>query len=168
MPNLGPGVPQNLNPTVTPNWIFTPTPNAPATLRISNNSGNFVYLGGSNVSQFNGFPLPPNSKPIEIQNVNITGSLYACSGVFQSGTAPVTNAALAAGVTTFTVTTTGLAAGPAILGNGTAQEVVNIASVASSTVVTLSVATLMDHVTAATVATAVARPANITVYAGVV
>ena len=166
MPNLGPGVPNNVNPLVTPTWVFTPTPLAAATVRISNNSGNTVYIGGSNVSQFNGLPLPPGNRPVELQNCPFT--LYTCSGVFGSGTAPVTNAALAAGVTTFTVTTTGLAAGPAILGNGTAQEVVNIASIASSTVVTLSVATLMDHVTAATVATAVARPASITVTAGVV
>jgi hypothetical protein len=166
MPNLGPGVPLNYNPAVTPTQVYTPTPNAAATCRIINNGGSTVWVGGANVSKFNGLPLAPGNRPIELQNCPT--AVYAAADVSASGAAAVTNAALAAGVTTFTVTTTGLAAGPAILGNAGAQEVINIASVASSTVLTLSNATLQDHVTAATVATAVARVSNVTVFAGVV
>ena len=166
MPYFGPGIAVNTVPTVTPAVVFVPTPNAAATVRISNNGGNTAWLGGANVSKFNGFPLPPGCKPVELQNCPFT--VYAASDVFAAGASAVTNAALAAGVSTFTVTTTGLAAGPAILGNAGAQEVINIASIASSTVLTLSNATLQDHVTAATVATAVARATNLTVQAGVV
>jgi hypothetical protein len=167
MPNFGPGVPQNLNPAVTPTWVFTPTPLAAATVRIANNGTSTVYLGGVNVSPFNGFPLPPGCRPVELQNCPFT--IYTCSNAFGTGATKVVNAnALPAGTTTFTVTTSGLAAGPLILGNVGAQEVVNIASVASSTVITLSTGTLYDHVASATVQTAVAQPTNITVTAGVV
>lgn len=165
MPNLGPGIPQNLTPAVTPTWVFTPTPGVTASVRISNNGGNTVYLGGPNVSPFNGLPLPPGCRPVELQNCPFT--VYTCAGVSGQGTTKVVNAnALPAGTTTFTVTTTGLVAGPLILGNLGSQEVVNIASIASSTVITLSNATLYDHTVSATVQTAVAQSSSLTVSAG--
>lgn len=165
MPNLGPGVPQNLNPAITPTWVFTPTPNAPATVRISNNSGNIVYVGGSNVSQFNGLPIPPNSRPIELQN--ITGQLYAASQVFAAGTVVTVPLAIAAGATSLTAASSTLATGPFIFGNSTGQEVV-FGTISSNSVVTFANATLYDHAAGSTLATAIARPANITVTAGVV
>ena len=148
--------------------MFTPTPNAAATCRISNNGGYTVYIGGSNVSPFNGFALPPGCRPVELQNCPLT--VWTCSNVFQSGVTKVTNAAaLPAGVTALSVTTSGLAVGPAILGfGGTGQEVVNITTVTSNTALTLSTPTLYDHGASCTIATAVAQPSNITVTAGVV
>ena len=167
MPYLGPGIPINTVSTVQPSVVFTPTPGAAATVRISNNGNSTVYLGGANVSPFNGFPLPVGCRPIELQNCPFT--VYTCANVFGTGATKVVNAnALPAGTTTFTVTTSGLAAGPLILGNVGSQEVVNIASVASSTVITLSNATLYDHVASATVQTAVLQSSGITVSAGVV
>lgn len=167
MPYYGPGIPVNTVPTVTPALVFTPTPGVAATCRISNNGTNTVYIGGANVSPFNGIPLAPGNRPIELQNCPFT--IYTCSNVQGTGATKVVNAnALPAGTTTFTVTTSGLAAGPLILGNVGAQEVVNIASIASSTVLTLSNATLYDHVASSTVQTAVAFPSNVTVSAGVV
>src|SRR6266567_8471717 len=136
MPNLGPGVPQNLNPAVTPTWVFTPTPGVNTSFRISNNGGNTVYIGGANVSQYNGIPLAPGCRPVELQNCPFT--VYTCSGVSLTGATKVSSAtAITAGSTGFTLTTSGQAVGPAVLGNGTSLEVVNI-SVSSTTVVTLS------------------------------
>lgn len=167
MPYFGPGIAVSTVSTVTPTVVFTPTPNAAATVRIANNGSYTAYFGGPNVSPFNGFPLPPGCRPIELQNCPFT--VYTCANAFGTGATKVVNAnALPAGTTSFTVTTSGLAAGPLLLGNVGSQEVVNIASVASSTVITLSNATLYDHVASATVQTAVLQPVSITVQAGVV
>ena len=165
--------PQNLNPAVVPTWIFTPTPNAAATLRIVNNGGYTVYIGGSNVSPFNGFPVPPYCRPVEIQNVNISGSLYACSQVYTTATSTtLTATAIPAGATSFTVTSTALTAAtlPAalVLGNGTGQEVVSMTALTSNTIASLSTKTLYDHAASATVSTATVWPSNISVFAGVV
>lgn len=170
MPNLGPGVPVSTVPTATPALVFTPTPNATASVRITNQGGVPVYLGGANVSQFNGLPLLAGNRPVDLQNINT--NVYLAAGVSASGPAVVTTAtALPAGATAFTVTTTGLTANTtpfyAILGNGTGQEVIQITAITSNTVITSS-ATLYDHVVSVTVATAVSRAAPVVVQAGVV
>lgn len=170
MPNLGPGIPVNTVPTALPNQVYTPTPSvAGPSIRITNNGGAPVYLGQSNVSQYNGLPLYPGNRPIELQNCPV--NVYVSGGAFASGPSVVTTAtAIAAGATSFTVTTTGLTANTtpftAILGSGTGLEVINISAITSNTIATCS-ATLQDHVASVTVATAVVRTANVTASSGV-
>jgi hypothetical protein len=77
MPNLGAGVDQHVNLTFTPTVIFVPTPLQSTVARIYNEGRTLVYIGGAGVSQYNGLPLPPGGKPLEI--VNPPGNLYALS-----------------------------------------------------------------------------------------
>ena len=83
MPNLPPGTDQSVNPAVTPTWVFSPLSNKVSTLRLTNTGPYTVWAGGANVSQFNGFPVPPGSKPLELQNVGST--VYTCSNVSPTG-----------------------------------------------------------------------------------
>jgi hypothetical protein len=169
MPNLGPGNDQHVNPNPIPTWVFTPTPNAPSSVRFYNEGSNVVYVGQLNVTPYNGLPIPPGNRPVEFQNANIT--LYACSNV-TPGTVSntLTAVALAAGATSFTVgSTTGMAAGTTlILGNtGKGQEVVTVAGT-TATAVTVSTGLLYDHAASVTVSTAVVLPGQLRVTAGVV
>ena len=171
MTNLGPGVPNNVNPLVTPTIIFTPTPSATSSLRIANNSGYVAYIGGVDVSQFNGLPLPPGNRPIDLQNCPYT--VYSCSPVTNIGnTTTVTiTSAVAAGSTVLTNTGTfGTSFVPGnviVLGNtGKGQEVLTIAGTGATTL-TVATTTLYDHATSVTVSTATMQAVNITATAGV-
>jgi hypothetical protein len=77
MPYLGAGVDNHVNLTFTPTVIFVPTPGQSATARIYNEGRTLVYIGGAEVGQGNGLPLPPGSKPIEI--INPVSNIYAVS-----------------------------------------------------------------------------------------
>src|ERR1700677_199716 len=101
MPFLGAGVDNHVNVTPTPVLVFTPNPSAAAaTARFFNEGSATVYVGGANVSQFNGIPLMPNQK-VELSNVN--GSLYACGGYSAGANNTTMSGASAAGSTSFTV-----------------------------------------------------------------
>jgi hypothetical protein len=83
MPNLGAGVDNHVNLTFTPTVIFVPTPGQSAVARIYNEGRTLVYIGGAEVGQGNGLPLPPNSKPIEIMNP-VTNIYAVSAGVLGS------------------------------------------------------------------------------------
>ena len=168
MAYLGAGVDQVVNPTTTPQWVFTPTPNAPSSVRFYNLGTSVVYVGQANVSQFNGLPIYPGNRPVEFQNVLTT--LYACSGVAAGTNSSTTSTALTAGTNLFTVgSTTGYAVGSSLLvGNtGKGQEVVTVAGT-TATAVTLATNLLYDHSTGSTVSTATASVGQLRITAGVV
>lgn len=174
MPNFGPGVDQHINTIVTPTWVFSPTPNVVGpSVRLYNEGTQIVYVGGANVSPFNGLPLPPNSRPLEIQNM--TGTVYTCSNISVTGTGYTAAAgALNAGSTAITlsgsVTTLGVGS-VLVLGAAPSQEVVQIANVTatSGSVIsfTLATATLYDHKTAMPMTLATSVPGQLRVTAGV-
>lgn len=169
MPNLGPGVDQHVNPNPIPTWIFTPTPNAAASVRLYNEGSNVVFVGQANVSPYNGMPIYPGNRPVEFQSMLAT--LYACSNV-APGTVSntLTAVALTVGTTSFTVgSTTGFGIGTSlILGNtGKGQEVATVAGT-TATAVTVSTALLYDHGASETVSTAVVFAGQLRVTAGVV
>lgn len=172
MPYLGPGVPANASVTPIPTLVFTPTPNAAATCRLSNPGSATVYVGGANVSPVNGFPIPPGNRPVELNNVGV--SLYACSAVASvnsSGHATL-SALNAAGSTLFTVATAAPTAGTYVqLGSGTSLEYLFVSSFTGAGTpwtVTTSTASLYDHISGSTMATVVAVPGPLNVSAGVV
>jgi len=169
MPNLGAGVDQVVNPTTIPNWVFTPTPNAPSTVRFFNLGSNVVWVGQSNVSPYNGFPIYPGNRPVEFQNAAST--LYACSNVVPGTVSnTLTAVALSAGATSFTLgTTSGMPAGTTlIIGNtGKGQELAVVAGT-TATAVTVSTGLLYDHAASVTVSTAVVQQGSLRVTAGVV
>lgn len=173
MPNLGPGVDQHINPAVTPTWVFTPTPNAPATVIFYNEGRNPVYLGTSGINQPDAFALPPGGKPIKL--INVTQTMYAASGVSvgaQAGT--MTASPVTAGSTAITLTGTvpsNLAAGTTIVigntaGTGWEAQIVNATSASSQ--LTFTSALVNDHTSSSPVYLATALPAQLHVTAGVV
>lgn len=172
MPNLGPGVANNVAVTPVPVQVFTPTPGAAATCQVSNPGPGTAYIGGPGVTPFSGFPIPPGNHPVHLQSVN--SNLYACSGVNAVGALGTLTGAAPAGVTLLTVATAGVTAGTYFrLGNGpAAMEYLNAASVTGAGTpwtVTTSTATLYDHAASVTVATNVVPAGNtLTVTAGVV
>jgi hypothetical protein len=171
--NLPPGTPQSVNPAVTPTWVFTPTPNAPATVRLSNTGRYPVYVGGSQVTQNNGILIPPGSKPVEMQNV--TQTLYALSPV-QSPViaATMSSSAVTVGTTAITLTAAvpaALAAGATIIvgstvGTGWEAQVVN--STTASSQITFANPLVQDHVGSGVIYTATPQYGQVGVTAGVV
>ncbi len=147
MPNLGPGNDQHVNVAAIPTWVFTPNSSAATNARLYNEGSQVVYVGQSAVTPSTGLPIRPNSKPVELYGV--TATLYACSGVV-SGTAAATLAGYqTAGTTSFTVASGGMANIPVgttfLLGSGTGQEALVVATSASTTVITTTTASLFEH-----------------------
>lgn len=164
MPNLGAGVDQHVNTTAVPTWVYNAPAyvagsNYPACVRLYNEGTNVLFVGGANVSPLNGLPLPPNSKPIEIQNV--FGTVYTCSNsaVGANTSAATLSSALASGSTVLTVTSaysTNITNGSTIfLNNGGAGGEYLVVTGTAATSITVSTTTLYDHATAskATIAT---------------
>ena len=170
--NLPPGTDQSVNPLVTPTWVFTPVPKQNTTLRLTNTSNSVVWAGGVNVSQFNGFPIPPGSKPVELQNVGYT--VYTCSNVNATSTGyTLAAAALPAGSTAFTTSasvSTIVAGSVILIGASGSQEVVSVSATggATTTTFTLSTSTLYDHVASSPATLATAQVGQVRVGAGVV
>ena len=173
--NLPPGTPQSVNPAVTPTWVFTPTPNAPATVRFNNTGLRPVYVGASGVTPWNGVLVPPGSRPVEMQNV--TQTLYAVSGVtaIQAGAGTMTASAATAASTTVTLAAAvpaGLAAGVTfVLGNTantTGAEVLIVSSTSASSVVTFTTPCVLDHAGGSILYPATALLGQVGVSAGVV
>jgi hypothetical protein len=170
MPNLGAGVDQHVNTNPVPTWVFTPNPVGGAAVRLYNEGSQVVYIGGANVSPYNGLPLYPGSRPLELQNANST--VYSCSNVTGLTSVATLSAALNAGVSAFTTASSiaTIANGATIvLGpSGAGQEVVTVTGSTGGTAYTVSTATLYDHKTGGAVYTAVSTPGQLRVTAGVV
>ncbi len=171
--NLPPGTPNSVNPAVTPTWAFTPTPNAPATVRVSNTGRYPVYVGGSQVTQNNGIQVPPGSRPIEMQNV--TQTMYVLSPVSGPVIAGTMSAsAVTVGTTAITLTAAvpaSLAAGTTIIVGstaGTGWEAQVVASTTASSQITFANPLVQDHVASGVIYTATAQLGQVSVTAGVV
>ena len=153
------------NPSVTPTWVFTPNTSAAATVQFVNIGRNPVYVGGSQVTQNTGLPVPPGGKPVRI--IGATGQLYALSGVTGLAiAATMSSSGVTAGTTAITLTTTvptGLAAGTVIavgstLGSWEAQVV---ATTTASSQITFANALVQDHAASLIIYTATAAPAQV-------
>lgn len=173
MVNLGPGVPQQVNPGVTPTWIFSPNPSANSTVRISNAGPWPVYVGGLGVSQPDALAIPPNSRPVELMNV--TQTLYAISGVsIGAAGGTMTSAAVTAGTTAITLTATvptSMGAGATIvLGNtaSTGWEAQIVATTTASSGLTFASPLTNDHVASSVVFLATPQYGQLRVNSGVV
>jgi len=173
--NLPPGTPNSVNPAVTPTWVFTPTPNAPATIRVSNPGRTPVYVGGSQVTQNNGLLVPPGSRPVEMQNV--TQTVYALSPVVASSAVAagtMSASAVTVGTTAITLTATvptSLAAGTTVIVGstvGTGWEVQVVNSTTASSQITFANPLVQDHVGSGVIYTATAQLGQVSVTAGVV
>jgi hypothetical protein len=159
------------NPAITPTWVFTPNTSAAATVQFVNIGRNPVYVGGSQVTQNTGLPVPPGGQPVRI--IGATGQLYALSGVTGLAVAAtMSSSAVTAGTTAITLTTTvptGLAAGTTIavgstLGSWEAQVV---ATTTASSQITFANALVQDHAGSLIIYTATAALGQVRVERGV-
>ena len=169
MPNLGPGVDQHVNLTPTPNWVFTPNTSATATVRFYNEGRNICYVGQSGVTPNNGLPVVPGGRPIELQNV--TQTLYGCSGWIAGAALATTSTASTAGTTTMNFASGGMASIPVgttfLVGAGSGQEALVVASSVNTTTITTTTAALFDHVTSSPADTITTAIGQLRVTAGV-
>jgi len=170
--NLPPGTGNLVNPAVTPTWAFTPNTSATATVRIVNTGRNPVYVGGSQVTQNNGLPVPPGGKTVEL--IGVTQTLYALSGVTGLAVAgTMSSSGVTVGSTAITLATTvptGLAAGTTIVVGstaGTGWEAQVVATTTASSQLTFTSPLVQDHVGSSVVYTATAAPAQVQFVAGV-
>lgn len=168
MPNFPPGSPNNTSVPANPTWVFTPTPNAPASVSFYNPGSSVVYVG-VNPTPSTGIPILPGNRPVRLQNVNV--SLSACSSFTKGAVAgTMTASAITAGTTTLTTAAapSSLPAGTTfVVGNGTGAEALVVASTSASSVVTFTAPCLFDHVASSVLNLATFTSAPITVQAGV-
>lgn len=169
MPNLGPGAPNNTNVGASPTWVFTPTPNVQASVRFYNPGPGTVYVG-PNPTPSTGLPLQAGNRPIELQNIGTT--LYACTSFTKGAVAATMSAsAITAGSTSLATTAavpTSLASGATfVLGTGTGQEALVVASTAANSTITFASAALFDHVASSVINIATFTSAPLVVNAGV-
>lgn len=173
MPNFGPGVDQSLAPAVTPTWVFTPTPGVRSPSVRFYNTGNSqpVYIGGANVTQFNGLPLYPGTRPIELQNMPTT--MYVCSGATRGAAGGTLGSASTAGTTTVTLAAAvpaALAAGTTVMigttVNTSSFDVNVVASTTASSALTFANPLLYDHANSTVVYAATPNTGSVRVTAG--
>jgi hypothetical protein len=106
-----------------------------------------LFVGLSACTPNTGVPLPPNTA-IELAAAN--SNIYACSN-WAAGTASATASASAAtaGTTSWTVASGGMANIPVgtyfLIGSGTGQEALCVATSASTTTITTTTASLFEH-----------------------
>lgn len=161
------------NPAVTPTWVFTPNTSAASTVQFINIGRYPVYVGGSQVTQNSGLPIPPGTtKPVRF--IGVTTQMYALSGVVAGSAAgTMSSSAVTVGTTAITLTATvptSLAAGTTIIvgstvGTGWEAQVVN--STTASSQITFANPLVQDHAGSGVIYTATALPAQVRVERGV-
>lgn len=107
-----------------------------------------LFVGLSACTPNTGMPLPPGTA-IELSNAG--KSVYACSN-WAAGAAAATastSASVTVGTTSFTVASGGMAAIPVgtyfLIGTGTGQEALCVATSASTTTITTTTGALFEH-----------------------
>jgi hypothetical protein len=162
----------NVNPAVTPTWVFTPNSSAASNVTFYNIGRNTVYVGGSQVTQNNGLPVRPGGKPLELTGV--VNTLYALSPVTNLAVAAtMSSSAVTVGTTAITLTAAvpaGLAAGSVcVIGStaGTGWEAQVVNSTTASSQITFANPLVQDHVGSGVVYTASAQYGQVTVAPGV-
>jgi len=172
--NLGAGVPNNVNLSYTPTWLFTPSTYATSNVRIVNNGRNIVYVGQADVTVNTGLPITPNSKPVELTNV--LTPLYAISAVQQGTLLGTIQTAATAASTSFTFAAAGVVSAlpvgtQFIIGSTSStsnQEVLSVAGSTSTTVLTTSTGAAFAHDTTNVVYGCTPSYGQLAIYGGVI
>ena len=159
------------NTTPLPTTVFTsPTGTGvnPVCIIKNESPSQTLFVGLSACTPNTGIPLTPNT---ELRLPNATSTLYACSN-WSAGTAAATASAGAStvGSTTFTVASGGMPNIPVgtyfLLGVGTGQEALKVATSASTTTITTTTASLFDHAASEVVYSVVSTPGVLRVLGG--
>ena len=127
-----------------------------------------LYVGLSACTPNTGLPLAPGTA-IEISPA--AKGLYACSNWSQGTAAATAGTGVAtAGTSSWTVASGGMANIPVgtyfLIGAGTGQEALNVATSASPTTITTTTASLFDHAASEVIYSVVTTPGVIQVRAG--
>ena len=138
--------------------------------RLRNESpGQTLFVGLSACTPNTGIPLPPNAA-IELSPVN--KSIYACSN-WAAGTAAATastSASASVGTTSWTVASGGMANIPVgtyfLIGVGTGQEALNVATSVSTTTLTTSTGSLFAHAASEVLYSVVTTPGVLRIQGG--
>ena len=161
----------SVNTTPLPSTVFvSPTGTGVyPSCRLKNESpSQTLFIGLSACSPNTGLPLPPNTQ-IELAPAN--KSIYACSN-WAAGTAAATagTGVATAGTTSWTVASGGMANIPVgtyfLIGSGTGQEALNVATSASTTTITTTTASLFDHAASEVLFAVVTTPGILRVQGG--
>jgi hypothetical protein len=160
------------NTTPLPTTVFvSPTGTGVNPLCILKNESpsQTLFVGLSACTPNTGVPLPPNAK---IELGNASKSIYACSN-WSAGTAAATastSASVTVGTTSWTVATGGMANIPVgtyfLVGTGTGQEVLNVATSASTTTITTTTGSLFEHYASEVLYSVVTTPGVLRVIQG--
>jgi len=161
-----------VNTTPLPVTVFT-TPTGtgvnPVCIIKNESPSQTLFVGLSACTPNTGIPLTPNT---ELRLPNATSTLYACSN-WSAGTAAATastSASVTVGTTSYTVAAGGMANIPVgtyfLLGVGTGQEALKVATSASTTTITTTTASLFDHAASEVVYSVVTTPGVLQVRAG--
>jgi len=159
------------NTTPLPTAVFvTPTGAGVNPLCILKNESpsQTLFVGLSACTPNTGIPLPPNES-VRINTASQT--LYACSN-WSAGTAAATASASAAsaGTSSWTVASGGMANIPVgtyfLIGSGTGQEALCVATSASTTTITTTTASLFEHNASDVLHAVVTTPGVLRVQAG--
>ena len=128
-----------------------------------------LFVGLSACTPNTGIPLPPNG---ELRLPNAGSSLYACSN-WSAGTAAATastSASVTVGTTSFTVASSGMANIPVgtyfLIGTGTGQEALCVATSASTTTITTTTGCLFEHYASEVLHSVVTTPGVLKVQQG--
>ena len=128
-----------------------------------------LFVGLSACTPNTGLPLPPNAM---LELPSATKNIYACSN-WSAGTAAATastSASVTVGTTSFTVASGGMANIPVgtyfLIGTGTGQEALSVASSASTTTITTTTGTLFEHYASEVLYAVVTTPGVLRVQGG--
>jgi len=140
----------SVNTTPLPSQVFVANTTAGVTsvVNLQNQGPQTMFVGLAACTPNTGLPLGPGER---IRLNNVTKSLYACSN-WVAGTAAATlstSASATVGTTSFTVAAGGMPNIPVgtyfTIGAGTGQEVLNVATSASTTTITTTTGCLFEH-----------------------
>ncbi len=161
----------NTTPLPTQVFVSTSTAGVTSVVNFQNMSSQMLFIGLSACTPATGMPLMPGER---IKLNNVPKSMYACSN-WVTGTqlATMNSSAYTAGSTQFTTSAAALSALPVgtyfVIGgtvNTSQQEVLCVATSASTTVLTTTTASLFDHAASQPVFAATWYPASLNIQRG--
>jgi hypothetical protein len=128
-----------------------------------------LFVGLSACTPNTGIPVPPNAA---IELVPVSGTVFTCSN-WSAGTAAATasaSASVTVGTTSWTVASGGMANIPVgtyfLIGTGTGQEALKVATSASTTTITTSTGSLFEHYASEVLYSVVTTPGVLRVQGG--
>ena len=159
------------NSTPLPTAVFvspTGTGVNPVCILKNESPSTTLFVGLSACTPNTGLPLPPNES-VKLNAAN--SNLYACSNWSAGAAAATASTGVAtAGTTSWTVASGGMPNIPVgtyfTIGSGTGQEVLNVATSASTTTITTTTASLFDHAASEVLHLVVTTPGTLRIERG--